>query len=127
VIFIDTNVAIDLRDDPAVTGPRLAEITFAPVISIVTRIELESGVERSQAFAPVRRAMLAVMLRETEIALLTLDDVASYGQIVRTSGFDRRRILDRLIAAQCLTRNAALVTANARDFREVEGLSLIEW
>lgn len=127
MIFIDTNVAIALRDHPERTGPRLEQVSPSPVISLVTRIELESGVERDPRFAPVRRALLDVMLRETEVALLSEEDVAAYGRIVASVGFDRRRILDRLIAAQCLTRRAALVTANIRDFREIEGLALIPW
>ncbi len=127
MIVLDTNVAIDLRDDPAANGPRLAAITRSPVISLVTRIELESGVERDQAFAQVRRALLAVMLRETEIIMLTLDDVAAYGRIVAAAGFDRRRILDRLIAAQCLTRGASLITRNGPDFADIPRLLLIPW
>jgi predicted nucleic acid-binding protein len=127
VIFIDTNVAIALRDHPELAGPRLEQIAPSPVISQVTRIELESGVERDPRFAPVRRAMLNVMLRETRVALLSEEDVAAYGRIVAAAGFDRRHILDRLIAAQCLTRRAALVTANIRDFHEIEGLNLIPW
>jgi predicted nucleic acid-binding protein len=127
VILLDTNVAIELRDDPAATGPRLAAITTSPAISLVTRIELESGVERERAFAKVRRALLAVMLRETEIVMLTMDDVDAYGRIVASAGFDRRRILDRLIAAQCLTRNASLITRNAEDFAGIPDMQLIDW
>lgn len=127
MIFIDTNVAIMLRNDPAAVGPKIAAITPSPVISLVTRIELESGVERAPEVAQIRRALLTVMLRETEIALLTLEDVAAYGRIVSALGFDRRLILDRLIAAQCLNRHASLITRNPRDFREIEGISLIPW
>jgi len=127
VIFIDTNVAIELRDDPAAAGPKIAAITPSPVISLITRIELESGVERAREVAPARRALLAVMLRETEIILLTLEDVAAYGRIVAALGFDRRLILDRLIAAQCLTRRASLITRNPRDFQEIPTLHLIPW
>jgi predicted nucleic acid-binding protein len=127
VIFIDTNVAIDLRDNPAAAGPRLAAVTPSPVISLVTRIELESGVERNQSVVPVRRALLSVMLRRTQIALLTLEDVVAYGRIVAAAGFDRRRILDRLIAAQTLTRNAELLTANPRDFEDIDGIRLVMW
>ncbi len=127
MIFLDTNVAIDLRDNPAAIGPRVAAITLSPVISLVTRIELESGVERDQALAPIRRALLTVMLRETEVIMLTLDDVAAYGRLIAILGFDRHRILDRLIAAQCLTRNARLVTRNPADFAGIDGLHLIHW
>lgn len=124
---MDTNVAIDLRDDPHSAGGRIAAITPTPAISLITRMELESGVERHQSHAPMRRALLTAMLRKTEIVMLTLDDVAAYGRIVAALGFDRRRILDRLIAAQCVTRSASLITRNAADFADIAGLRLIPW
>ncbi|MFN3590862.1 MAG: PIN domain-containing protein [Thermaurantiacus sp.] len=127
MIFIDTNVAIDLRDDPALHGPRIVKVTASPVISLITRIELESGVERNPAFSPMRRSLLTVMLRKTEVVMLTLADVEVYGRLVAALGFDRRRVLDRLIASQVLSRGASLVTANAPDFADVPGLRLIAW
>lgn len=127
MIFIDTNVAIDLRDDVAAAGNRLAMIASMPVMSLVTRIELEAGVERYPEATVVRRALLNEMLSEISVMLLTLDDIAAYGRIVAAGGFDRRRILDRLIAAQCLTRSASLITGNPRDFADIPDLRIIAW
>ena len=39
----------------------------------------------------------------------------------------RRKLLDRMIAAQALVHRATLVTRNAADFRDVPGLSILEW
>jgi predicted nucleic acid-binding protein len=127
LIFVDTNVAIELRDDAANAGPRLASITPQPVFSLITWIELEAGVERDAALALIRRQLLNELLAEIEVVMLTAADVASYGRIIAQSGYNRRRVLDRLIAAQALTRNASLVTANTADFADIAGLTLIEW
>lgn len=127
MIFIDTNVAIDLRDDAPHAGPRLAALTPFCHISVFTLIELEGGVERDPQAAPVRRRLLELLLRELEVVMLTEEDVKTYGRIVAALGFNRSRILDRLIAAQALTRGASLVTANTADFAEIPGLTLIAW
>lgn len=127
VIFIDTNVAIDLRDNVTIAGPRLEVITPSPLISLITLIELEGGVERHQDAAPLRRRLLEIMLREVDVVMFTRDDVSAYGAIVATCGFDRRRTLDRLIAAQALSRGASLITANTSDFADIPKLQLIVW
>jgi predicted nucleic acid-binding protein len=127
VIFIDTNVAIDLRDRIRDSRSRLVAITTAPVMSAITLVELEGGVCRDKANAARRRELLDVMLEEFEVAMLTRDDIVTYGRIVAANGFDRRRILDRLIAAQVVNRGARLVTANAADFADIAGLELIAW
>lgn len=127
MIFIDTNVAIDLRDRFDVDGPRLGRITTQPILSAITLVELEGGAERDPAHAVQRRQLLEYMLEQLQVAMLTRDDIAAYGRIVAAGGFDRRRILDRLIAAQAITRNASLVTANTADFADIPGLKLIAW
>jgi tRNA(fMet)-specific endonuclease VapC len=127
LIFVDTNVAIELRDDPARAGPRLADITPEPVFSLVTRIELEAGVEREPALAAMRRKLLERLLVDIDVIMMTSADVAAYGRIVATCGYNRRLVFDRLIAAQAITRNASLVTANTADFAAIPNLKLVAW
>jgi predicted nucleic acid-binding protein len=50
-----------------------------------------------------------------------------YLRIVETTGFSRRKVLDRMIAAQALVHRATLITRNAADFRDVPGLQILEW
>jgi tRNA(fMet)-specific endonuclease VapC len=127
LIFIDTNVAIDIRDAVPGIRARIADLPDVPVASVITRIELEGGVQRDAANAVHRRRALDLFLARTEIVLLTDGDITAYGAIVAAQGFDRRRILDRLIAAQVRNRGARLITRNPRDFRDIDGLTLIEW
>jgi tRNA(fMet)-specific endonuclease VapC len=125
--LLDTNVAIHVRDgDAAITG-RVAALDDAVLMSVVTRVELEGGVYREPAHATVRRARLDTML--AAIPALAFDAVAAdaYGRIVAHAGYSRRKLLDRMIAAQALVHRAALVTLNADDFTDIPGLKLEAW
>ena len=125
--MLDTNVAIHLRDrDPRIMD--LVEALEEPVmISIVTRVELEGGVHGDVARSGVRRSRLRTML--ATLATVPFGDEAAdaYGAILDTVGFSRRKVLDRMIAAQALTHRATLVTMNAGDFNDVPGLDVVAW
>lgn len=127
MILIDTNIAIDLRDGLPAALDRAMHFPDKPFLSFVTRIELEGGVFRDPALSEARRDSLNSLLSRFDVLPLTEQDVLAYGRIVATGDFDRRRILDRLIAAQCLTRRASLITSNPRDFADIPGLALIPW
>ena len=125
--LLDTNVAVHLRDgDPAVTQ-MVAALQGAVLMSIVTRVELEGGVYREPAHMSVRRARLDAIL--SAIPALAFDDLAAemYGTIVASAGYSRRKLLDRMIAAQALVHRATLVTFNPGDFSDVPGLSTLVW
>jgi predicted nucleic acid-binding protein len=125
--MIDTNVAIHLRDgDPAVTD-RIAALDDAVLMSIVTRVELEGGVYREPLHAALRRARLDTML--AAIPAVAFDDPAAdaYAAIVATAGYSRRKLLDRMIAAQAIVHRATLVTFNADDFKDIPQLQLLAW
>ncbi len=125
--LLDTNVAIHLRDgDPAVTA-RVAALEGAVLMSVVTRVELEGGVYREPEHAAVRRARLDVIL--ASIPVLAFDGAAAdaYGAVVAHAGYSRRKLLDRMIAAQALVHRATLVTFDRGDFADVVGLQLEAW
>jgi len=125
--LLDTDVAIHLRDGDRVVAERIAALDDAVLMSIVTRVELEGGVYREPAFAPIRRARLDAML--AAIPTLAFDDTAAetYGAIVAHAGYSRRKLLDRMIAAQAVVHRATLVTMNADDFLGIPGLALLAW
>lgn len=125
--LLDTNVAIHLRDGDASVAARVQRLQGAVLISIVTRVELEGGVYRDPAYAALRRARLDVLLGA--IPTLAFDDVAAatYASIVAAAGYSRRKLLDRMIAAQALVHRADLVTLNPSDFSDVPGLTLRAW
>lgn len=125
--MIDTNVAVHLRDKSAEVVERVAALREIPVISIITLVELEGGVNREPNRAVVRRKRLNAFL--TGMTVLEFEQAMAfeYGQIVERCGFSRPRILDRLIAATAIVHDLTLVTVNAADFRDIPGLKLEAW
>ena len=125
--LLDTDVALHLRDgDPAITE-KVGALDDAVLMSIVTRVELEGGVYREPAHAQLRRARLDAIL--AAIPTVAFDDAAAdaYGDIVARAGYSRRKLLDRMIAAQALVHRSTLVTINAGDYADVPGLTLLAW
>lgn len=125
--LLDTDVAIHLRDGDEVVTAKVAALTGAILLSVISRVELEGGVYRDIAQASVRRPRLDAIL--AALPVLAFDDTAAdvYRKIVESAGYSRRKILDRMIAAQALVHRATLVTCNAADFRDVPGLDLMVW
>jgi tRNA(fMet)-specific endonuclease VapC len=127
VIFIDTNIAIALRDVHRATHRQVSALPEIPVLSMITRIELENGVNAAPDIERHRRRLLDILLETYSVEMFTHADILAYGQIIYDLSYDRRLTLDRLIAAQAVARDAALITRNSKDFRKIKGLKLIEW
>lgn len=60
---------------------------------------------------------------------LAFDDAAAdaYGAIVASAGYSRRKLFDRMIAAQALVHRATLVTKKASDYADIAELALLAW
>jgi tRNA(fMet)-specific endonuclease VapC len=125
--MLDTNVAIRLRDRDLPIIDKVERLEAAVLISVITRIELEGGVYKDPRLSAVRRPLLDAILEA--VPTVPFDDTAadSYRLIVATAGFSRRKILDRMIAAQALVHHATLVTFNPQDFNDVPALQLLAW
>jgi tRNA(fMet)-specific endonuclease VapC len=124
---IDTNIAIDLRDQKPGVAERVEALEGDVWLSIVSRIELEGGTYRDAGESETRGPRLAALLRFIPCCSFDDRDADAYREIVRRAGFSRRKVVDRMIAAQAFARDARLVTRNAGDFREISGLHLLEW
>lgn len=123
--MLDTNVAIHLRDgDPAISD-RVAALGTTLAISIVSRAELEGGAASSSD--PLRRTLLDRMLQSMSVLPFADAEAVAYGAIVGAVGHDRRRVLDRMIAAQAIVAGMTLITINGADFRGIPGLKLEVW
>lgn len=123
--MLDTSVAIHLRDGDEEIGRRVRSLRDSLAVSIVTLVELEGGLRGPEA--ETRRVRLQTLLETVTVRPFSRRDAAIYGQIVAALDFSRRKVLDRMIAAQAINDNATLVTTNPSDFRDIPGLSLIEW
>ena len=125
--LLDTSVAIHLRDGDPDISARIAALEGAILLSIVTRVELEGGVYREPDEVGLRRQRLDTILGVLPVLDFDAASADAYRMIVEVSGYSRRKLLDRMIAAQALVHRATLVTRNAADFRDVPGLSILEW
>ena len=125
--LLDTNVAIHLRDGDEIVTSQVAALGGAILLSVISRVELEGGVYRDPAQASIRRPRLDAMLAALPVLTFDDTDADAYWQIVEVVGYSRRKLLDRMIAAQALVHRATLVTLNASDFRDVPGLELLSW
>ena len=123
--LIDTNIAILLRDLDGSTTQRIALLDELPLLSVVSLVELEGGAAASGD--SLRRRRQQKILSSMEVLSFGEAEATAYGQIVAALGFSRRRIVDRMIAAQALVAGAALATLNPRDFRDVPGLQIDDW
>ncbi len=125
--ILDSNVAIHLRDGDASITARTGQLDGPVLLSVISRVELEGGVYRDPTKSAVRRTRLDLILRA--LPILAFDEAAAdaYRAIAETAGYSRRKLIDRMIAAQALVHQATLVTCNGDDFRDVPGLKLLEW
>lgn len=125
--LLDTNVAIHLRDGDSEITDKVAALDDAVLLSMVTRVELEGGVHREPLHAGIRRARLDAMLQAIPAVAFDEQAADAYGAIVAHSGYSRRKLLDRMIAAQAIVHHAVLVTMNPDDFADIVGLRVLTW
>lgn len=123
--LLDTSIAIGLRDDDPAIVARAKALGPGLVLSIVTRVELEGGVYRDPLTADIRRRRLDILLAALPVLPFDADAGEAYGAIVREAGYSRRKLLDRMIAAQAIVHDARLVTLNSADFADIPGLKLL--
>jgi len=125
--LIDTAIAAFMRDRQPDVLDAIARLEAPPFLSVISRVELESGVYAKAELAGKRRRAVDALL--ASLTILPFDDetAAAYGRIVATAGFSRRKIVDRMIAATALVHGLTLITINGKDFSDIPGLSLIVW
>lgn len=126
-LLLDTNVAILVRDGDEYALTRFDVSVDDVVISLVTLIELEGGITSEIHCAVERRHGLERLLDWATVMPVDRFVVDAYADILRHTGFSRRKILDRLIASTAIVHDLTLVTTNGDDFRDIPGLALEVW
>jgi predicted nucleic acid-binding protein len=127
MFMLDTNIVIHLRDGDPATTKAVGALKEPILLSMITRVELEGGVYRESDLVAIRRARLDAIL--AALPVVAFDDAAAdaYRGIVAAAGYSRRKLLDRMIAAQAIVHRAALVTRNGEDFKDIPSLRLELW
>jgi tRNA(fMet)-specific endonuclease VapC len=127
MLMLDTSVAIAARDaDPGVLT-KLEAIAEPILLSVISWIELESGVPREPASALRRRRGLDELQDTYTVLPFGEEDVHAYRGFIEAIGFSRRKLLDRMIAAQAMVAGARLATLNPDDFSDLPGLVVQDW
>lgn len=96
-------------------------------MSILTLVELAGGMAVEPDVLARRQIGIALVRGTVPVLPFNEEIVGAYGRLVRSIGFSRRRVLDRLIAATALVHDLTLVTTNASDFRDIPDLTLEVW
>ncbi len=125
--MLDANVAIRLRDRDLSIIDKVAALDGAVLLSVITRVELEGGVYKDKHNAAIRRPLLDAILEAIPVVPFDEPAADAYRSILEATGFSRRKIFDRMIAAQALVHRATLVTLDPQDFNDVPGLDLLAW
>jgi tRNA(fMet)-specific endonuclease VapC len=125
--LLDTSVAIALRDNLLPIIERLPELSGTLFLSIITRVELINGIYHKPDLTASRLARVNDMLPSFVVLDFDQACIEQYEIIIQAVEFSRRKILDRMIAAQAMVVGAALITLNPDDFRDIAGLQLLHW
>jgi tRNA(fMet)-specific endonuclease VapC len=125
--LLDTSILICLRDGDPATIDRFERLEARPFLSVVSRVELEGGVYARPELAERRRQSLDALLEILPVLDFDFEMGAAYGRIVAASGFSRRKIVDRMIAASALAHGLTLITLNPADFADVPNLLIDPW
>jgi tRNA(fMet)-specific endonuclease VapC len=125
--LLDTSIAIHLRERQSHIVQKFELLSEPPFISVVTQVELEGGIYAPQADAEGRREAVDALLEILPAIPFDAHTATLYGHIIARSGFNRRKLVDRMIAATALAHDLTLITANGSDFADIEGLTLMVW
>lgn len=125
--LIDTDVAIHLRDGTPQIVARIAALGEIPAISVVTLVELQAGAALDRSTGGLRTRLLERIRQTIPVLPFHEEEADAYGRIVDQLGHDRRKVLDRMIAAQALVAGRRLITINGKDFGGIAGLELEVW
>ena len=126
-VLLDTSVAIALLDRVPEVIARRRDENEAAFLSVVSWVELLPGTYSGEELNRGGAALLEAFLEELEILPFAEQEVQAYERIIAANGFSRRLVVDRMIAATALANDLTLATLNARDFRNVPGLTIEDW
>ncbi len=121
MIFLDTNILIEILKNNPSTLQKLQELGSNLSVSSITAMELLYGARNKQELAKLQSFlnMFEIIHLDHTTSKKALELVAKYA---KSHSLD---IPDAMIAASCLINSAKLFTYNMKDFRFIPDLTLV--
>lgn len=124
---IDTSIAIRIIEGDSRCVQRLASVDAGQAfLSMIAYAELQAGAHRESGDVQAALAILARFAAAVPVEPFGVEAARAYGDLFLRVP-KKRNSFDRLIAAQALSADAVLVTANGRDFAGIPGLVVEDW
>lgn len=125
--LLDAPVVFAIALGEHATLARLGRLEVAQV-AIPALVWSEILAAAGMSDADARRAENLALIGQT-IDILPFDRAAAeiYGQMMRKLPLKRRRVLDRMTAAQAIAHDCVLATLTPRDFADITGLRVEDW
>lgn len=125
--LLDTNIVMAAALGLPGVLERLAALDIDEVaisaISLGETLAGAAGVEKDSRLAE----NIALITENIDILPFDRAATAAYGRLMRKLDPKRRRVLDRMIAAQALDLGLTLIAANNDDFDDIPGLVVEKW
>ena len=126
--LLDTNILIDMADGVTATLDRIAPIPLADLaMAAISAAELEASIFADPEWQAQREPPTRAVLNAVTVIPFDAATARRYGEIVAACGYNRRKAVDRLIAATAIAHGLTLVTRNASDFSDIPALILEDW
>ncbi|MCL1995795.1 MAG: PIN domain-containing protein [Defluviitaleaceae bacterium] len=130
IYALDSNIlsyVINKNPVPTKKLNRLIQEECIVVLPLITYYEVRRGLVAVNATTKMH--LFEQLCATIGIESLTIQDMNTAALIYSQLKKQGKPIedADLLIAAQCLTRNYALVTANTKHFEIIDGLTVVDW
>lgn len=126
--LVDTNILIDVADAVDTALERIS--TFDPgdfAMAALTAAELEASIVADPDLSARREQATRPLLNTLTILPFDAAIARRYGAIVAACGYNRRKAIDRMIAATALANGLTVITRNPGDFADVFDLVIEDW
>ena len=124
--LLDATTLFAAASGEAATLSRLSRLAIQDVaVSAIVYSELLAAAAQSKGARLAEN--LALIARNVDILPFDRKAAESYGALLRKVGPKRRRALDRMVAAQAIAENRALVTLTPEEFSDIPGLEIEGW
>ena len=125
--LLDAGTLFAVASGEAATLSKLSRLPIGAVaISAIAHVELLTAAAAAGR-NPRLAENLALLAQNLDILPFGRKAAEAYGDLLRKTEPKRRRMLDRMIAAQAIAEGRRLVTLTAGDFADLPGLSLEDW